>query len=99
MLIIFISAFVDTNVVVLMINLMGLAAEALFCIPIGFHNFGEFQSETLLIVFGLIKRRTRYHDILVLTAANNPLSSLSQSLGRIEIKCRGEMQYNDVHNR
>jgi hypothetical protein len=88
--IIIVSAFVDTNVVALIINLVVLVAVELFCIPIVFHNFVELQNETLLIAFGFIKKKIPYSDIVALSATNNPLSSLGASFDRIEIKCKSE---------
>lgn len=44
----------------------------------------------MLIVFGFIKKKIPYDDILTLCATNNPLSSLAASLDRIEIKCKNK---------
>ena len=82
------SAVVDTNVIVFMINLLVFAVVELFCIPIVLFNYVELQKEALLIVFGFIKKKIPYSDIVSLSATNNPLSSLAASLDRIEIKCR-----------
>lgn len=86
--IVIVSAFVDTNMVVLVTNLLVLAAVELFCVPIVFYNFVELQEEALLIVFGLVKKKISYGDILALSTTNNPVSSLAASYDRIEIKCR-----------
>lgn len=88
--IIFVSAFIDTNVVSLIINLIVLVAIELFCLAIIFHNFVELQNDTLLIVFGFIKKKIPYSDIVALSSTNNPLSSLAASLDRIEIKCKSK---------
>lgn len=60
--IIVVSAFVDTNVVVLVINLVVLIVVELFCIPIAFHNYVELQNEALLIEFGFIKKK--FHTVI-----------------------------------
>lgn len=86
--IIIFSAFVDINYVALVINLVVLVAIELFCIPIAFYNFVELQNETLLIVFGLIKKKIPYSDIVSISTTNNTLSSLAASFDRIEIKCK-----------
>ena len=88
--IIFVSAFIDTNLVVLIINLLVLIAVELFCIPIAFYNFLELQNESLLIVFGFIKKKIPYSDISALITTNNPLSSLGASFDRIEIICQNK---------
>lgn len=57
-------AFVYTDVVVLIIDLMVFVAVGLLCIPIAFRNYVELQNERLLIVFGFIKRR--FHTMISL---------------------------------
>lgn len=84
------GAFVDTNIAMLLINLLVFVSVELFCIPIAFYNFVELQNETLLIAFGLIKKRIPYSDIAALSATNNPLSSLAAFFDRIEIKCKSK---------
>lgn len=86
--IIIVSAFVDTDVVVLIINLLIFIAVESFCISIVFNNFVELQNESLLIVFGFIKKKIPYSDIVALSKTNNPSSSLGASFDRIEIKCK-----------
>lgn len=86
--IIVVSAFIDKNIVVLVINLMVLSAIELFCIPITVRNFVELQNESMLIVFGFIKIKIPYSDIEAVSATHNPESSLAASFDRIEIKCR-----------
>lgn len=81
------SAFIDRNIPALIMVLTLFSAPEIFCIPITFHNFAELQTETLLIVFGFIKKAIPYSNIDALRATNNPSSSLGASLDRIEIKC------------
>lgn len=87
-----VSAFTDPNITALIITLLSFAAVEIFCIPIVFHNFAELQSESLLIVFGLMKKQIPYNDITVLLTTHNPTSSLAASLDRIEIKCKGKSE-------
>lgn len=88
--IIFVSAFVYTSIIVLVINLIVLAALELFCIPIVLHNYVELQNGALLIVFGLIKKKIPYCDIAAVSTTHNPLSSFAASFDRIEIKCENK---------
>lgn len=88
--IIIVSAFIDTNVVVLLINLFVFVAVELFCLPVALHNFVELQNETLLIVFGFIKKKIPYSEIVALSTTNDPLSSLAASYDRIEIKTKSK---------
>lgn len=85
---IIVSALIDTDITVLIINLLLLISVESFCVSIVFHNFVELQNESVLIVFGFIKKRIPYSDISSLSTTNNPSSSLAASLDRIEIKCR-----------
>lgn len=84
--IIVISAFVDKNIVVLAINLLMLVTIELFCALIIFHNFVELQEESLLVVFGFIKKKIPYSDIAAISTTHDPSSSLAASFDRIEIK-------------
>lgn len=82
------SAFVDPNRAALITTLLTFAAVELFCIPVVFHNYAELRNDSLLIVFGLMKKQIPYHDIAAISTTNNPTSSLAASLDRIEIKCK-----------
>ena len=88
--IIVVSAFVDTNVVVLIVNLLIFVALELFCISIAVHNFVELQKDALLIVFGFIKKKIPYSEIVAITTTNNSSASLAASFDRIEITCRNK---------
>ena len=48
------------------------------------------RSYYVLIVFGFIKKKIPYSDIVALSTTNNPLSSLAASFDRIEIKCKSK---------
>ena len=87
---IIVSAFIDPNVVVLLMNLAIFVSVEVFCVSIAIHNFVELEEESLLIVFGFLWRRIPYSEITALRATNNPLSSLAASLDRIEIRCRNK---------
>ena len=88
--IIIVSAFVDPDIAAFTISLLVFIAVELLCIPIAIHNFVALQSETLLIVFGLIKKRIPYGDIAALSKTSDPSSSLAASFDRIEIKRRSK---------
>ena len=83
-------AIIDKEICVFIINVLALIAIELFCIPIIFHNYVELQDEMLVIVFGLIKKKIYYNDIVSLSLTHNPLSSLAASFDRIEIKCKNQ---------
>lgn len=83
-----VMSWIDANGIALLINLLGFIAVELFCIPIVFYNYVELQEEALLIVFGFIKKRIPYSDIVALSTTDNPSSSLAASFDRIEIKCK-----------
>lgn len=57
----------------------------LLILPMCFRNYILLGDEELLIVFGFIRKRIRYHDITLLEGTHNPLSSLAMSLDRIYI--------------
>lgn len=84
--IIIVSAFVDINVMVLVINLAVLVAVELFCNLIVLRNFVDLQHESLLIVFGFMKKKIPYSEIIAISATHNPSSSLAASFDRIEMK-------------
>ena len=87
---IMIMSIIDKEIWVFIINVLALIAIELFCIPIIFHNYVELQDEMLAIVFGLIKKKIYYNDIVSLSLTHNPLSSLAASFDRIEIKCKNQ---------
>ena len=88
--IIIVSAFIDPNVVSLILNLIMFIAIELFSIAIALRNYVKLQNETLIIVFGFIKKKISYNNIVALSSTNNPSSSLAASLDRIEIKCKNQ---------
>ncbi len=63
--------------------------ESLF-ISIAVHNYVEMQEHFFVIVFGFIRKKIPYDDIVSLSETNNPLSSLAASLDRIEILCKNK---------
>ena len=60
------------------------------CSGILFHNYVELQNEELIIVFGFIKKKIPYGDILSLSSTRDASSSLAASLDRIEIKYKNK---------
>ncbi len=86
--IIFVSAFIDTNVFCLIISLSVFTAVEAFAISIALHNYVELQKEELVVVFGFIRKRFPYRDIISLSSTNDPSSSLAASLDRIRIKTK-----------
>ncbi len=87
---IIVCSLIYNDIVALIINLIVLVSVELLCIPIVFHNYVELQDQTLLIVFGFIKKKIPYNDIVSLSTTNNPLSSLAASFDRIEIECKSK---------
>lgn len=85
---IIVISWIDANGIALLINLLGFIAVELFCMPIVFNNYVELQEEALLIVFGFIKKRIPYSDIVALSTTDTLSASLAASFDRIEIKCK-----------
>lgn len=87
-----IASLGDKEIVSLAICLLVFIGLELFCIPITFHNYVELQNDKLLIVFGFIRKKIPYSDIVTLSTTNNPSSSLAASLDRIEIKRKNKSE-------
>lgn len=68
-----------------LICLAVLVLTDILMVPMYFRNYILLQTEELLVVFGLIKKRIRYENIELLEPTHNPLSSLAMSLDRIYI--------------
>lgn len=85
-----ISTIRDKEIVDMIICLVMFILIELFFISIVLFNYVKLEDDYLLIVFGFIKKKIPYDDILTLCATNNPLSSLAASLDRIEIKCKNK---------
>ena len=90
------SACVEPNAAALITTLAVFLAVEFFCLSIVFHNYVELQNEELIIVFGFIKKKIPYGDILSLSSTRDASSSLAASLDRIEIKYKNIAQMN-VH--
>lgn len=87
-----VAAVIDKETVALVICLLVFIGLELFCIPITFHNYVELQNDKLLIVFGFIRKKIPYSDIVTLSTTNNLSSSLAASLDRIEIKRKNKSE-------
>ena len=83
---IIVLSIIDKNIFVVIIVSAVLIVLELFCCCIVFHNDVELQNDCLLIVFGFIKIKIAYHDIVKLSSTNNSSASLAASLDRIAIK-------------
>ncbi len=84
------SACVEPNAAALITTLAVFLAVEFFCLSIVFHNYVELQNEELIIVFGFIKKKIPYGDILSLSSTRDASSSLAASLDRIEIKYKNK---------
>lgn len=76
---------VEKILLVAIINFVVFVIVELFCFCIAFHNYVELKNEYLLIVFGFIKMKILYDDIVELSITNDFSSSLAASLDRIKI--------------
>ncbi len=85
-----ISTIRDKEIIDMIICLVMFILIELFFISIVLFNYVKLEDDYLLIVFGFVKKKIPYDDILTLCATNNPLSSLAASLDRIEIKCKNK---------
>ena len=87
---IIVSACVEPNAAALITTLAVFLAVESFCFSIVLHNYVELQNEALLIVFGFIKRKIPYSDILLISTTRDVSSSLAASLDRIEVKYKNK---------
>ena len=86
----------EPNAAALITTLAVFLAVEFFCLSIVLHNYVELQNEELIIVFGFIKKKIPYGDILSISPTRDASSSLAASLDRIEIKYKNIAQMN-VH--
>ena len=87
---IIVSACVEPNAAALITTLAVFLAVELFCLSIVLHNYVELQNEALIIVFGFIKKKIPYRDILLISTTRDVSSSLAASLDRIEVKYKNK---------
>ncbi|WP_418747427.1 PH domain-containing protein [Frisingicoccus sp.] len=87
---IIVSACVEPNAAALITTLAVFLVVELFCLSIVLHNYVELQDEALLIVFGFIKKKIPYSDILSISTTRDASSSLAASLDRIEVKYKNK---------
>ena len=87
---IIVSACVEPNAAALITTLAVFLAVESFCFSIVLHNYVELQNEALLIVFGFIKKKIPYRDILLISTTRDVSSSLAASLDRIEVKYKNK---------
>lgn len=84
------SACAEPNAAALITTLAVFFAVELFGLSIVLHNYVELQNEELLIVFGFIKKKIPYRDILSLSLIRDASSSLAAPLDRIEVKYKNK---------
>lgn len=87
---IIVSACVEPNAAALITTLAVFLAVESFCFSIVLHNYVELQNEALIIVFGFIKKKIPYRDILSISTTRDVSSSLAASLDRIEVKYKNK---------
>lgn len=87
---IIVSACVDPNAAALITTLVVFFVVESFCLSIVLHNYVELQNEALLIVFGFIKKKIPYSDVLSISTTRDASSSLAASLDRIEVKYKNK---------
>ena len=76
----------EGELVAALIDALVLAMVLLLWLPICLRNYLLLDSEGLLIVFGLIKKRIGWGDVRRVALTSNPLSSLAASMRRVEIR-------------
>ena len=87
---IIVSACVEPNAAALITTLVVFFVVESFCLSIVLHNYVALQNEALIIVFGFIKKKIPYSDILSISTTRDASSSLAASLDRIEVKYKNK---------
>ena len=96
--ILIVSVWIEPNLFGTVLSLLVLiCVESLF-LSIAIRNYVEFRKETLLVVFGFIKKSIPYDEIICSSATKDPWSSLAASTDRIKIrtKSKGDMMISVV---
>lgn len=88
--IIIVSAFIDIDILGLVISLLVFASVESLSVSIVLNNYVELQGEALVIVFGIVRKRLPYSDVISLSTTHDPSSSLAASLDRIRIKTKSK---------
>lgn len=87
---IIVSSYIDPNAAALITTLAVFLVVESFCLSIVLHNYVELQNNALIIVFGFIKKKIPYSDILSISTTRDASSSLAASLDRIEVKYKNK---------
>lgn len=83
---IMVLAVIDKEILVLAVSLAVFVLIEAFCVSVVFRNFAELKSDSLLIVFGVIRFRILYSDMKEIRTTTDPSSSLAASFDRIKIR-------------
>ncbi len=88
--ILIVSVWIEPNLFGALISLLVLVCVEILCLSVALRNYVVFQNETLLVVFGFIKKSIPYSEIIGLSVTKEPWSSLAASIDRIKIRTKSK---------
>lgn len=85
--------YIDEKIYEKIIICIAFILADVFCVSVTVNNYVLLEDNSMLIVFGFIKRRIKYSEILsIVKQTHNPISSTALTLDRMGIKTY-EMYY------